>query len=82
MKKYFSFLLIVLAVGVVFAPADVFADFKVYYTGKAAAMFGSGDSLKTKAMDVIYEAARTLDPMRQMEPLTVDWAAAGLNIHQ
>ena len=47
-----------------------------------SAMFGSGDSLKTKAMDVIYDAARTLDPMRQMEPLTVDWAAAGLNIHQ
>ena len=42
LKKYFSSLLIVFAVAALIAPATAFADWKVYYTGKAAAMFGSG----------------------------------------
>lgn len=46
-----------------------------------SAMFGSGDALKTKALDVIYETARTLDVVsRPAASIAVDWAAAGLNI--
>lgn len=45
-----------------------------------SAMFGSGDALKTKAMEVIYEASKTLDPIRRSESLVVDWAASGLNV--
>ena len=45
-----------------------------------SAMFGSGDALKTKAMEVIYQEARTLEPVRGMEPLTVDWAGLGMNL--
>jgi phage/plasmid-like protein (TIGR03299 family) len=45
-----------------------------------SAMFGSGDALKTKAMDVIYQSARTLDAVRTSGPIQVDWVGSGLNV--
>ena len=46
-----------------------------------SAMFGSGDALKTKAMEVIYESAKTLDPVYRREPsIVVDFAELGLNV--
>ena len=46
-----------------------------------SAMFGSGDALKSKAMEVIYQTARTCDPIARVQPsIAVDWADLGINI--
>ncbi len=45
-----------------------------------SAMFGSGDALKTKAMEVIYQTAATLPMTRTSAPIQVDWADVGLNV--
>lgn len=45
-----------------------------------SAMFGSGDQLKSKAMEVIYESARTLDTVSRPSGIAVDFADLGLNV--
>lgn len=46
-----------------------------------SAMFGSGDSLKSKAYEVIYESARSLDAVPSRGPsIAVDFADLGLKV--
>ena len=45
-----------------------------------SAMFGSGDALKSKAFDVIYQEARVLPVTRTSAPIQVDWNDVGLNV--
>ena len=49
-----------------------------------SAMFGSGDALKNKAMEVIYEVAGSCDPIRRYTPtaasIAVNWSDIGLNV--
>lgn len=46
-----------------------------------SAMFGSGDALKSKALEVIYESASKLEaaPLRQ-QSIAVNWADLGINL--
>lgn len=43
-----------------------------------SAMFGSGDALKSKALEVIYDTARTLDPVSRGASVSIE--GSGLNI--
>ena len=45
-----------------------------------SAMFGTGDALKSRAMDVIYEASKQLPPIRTQAATVVDWAELGLKV--
>lgn len=45
-----------------------------------SAVLGSGDALKTKAYDVIYEAAGKLDTARRGASIVADFADLGLNV--
>lgn len=45
-----------------------------------SAIFGSGDALKTRAMDIISDTARGLDSIISTAPIVVDWSASGLNV--
>jgi hypothetical protein len=46
-------------------------------------MFGSGDALKSKAFDLIYDAARNMEAVpRRGASVAVDWNTIGLKLPQ
>jgi phage/plasmid-like protein (TIGR03299 family) len=48
-----------------------------------SAMFGSGDALKCKAFDLIYDAARNMETVpRRSASVAVDWDTIGLTLPQ
>lgn len=46
-----------------------------------SAIFGSGDQLKSRAFELIYETSRNLDPVQRIQAsVAVDWAELGMNV--